>query len=330
MLQKRLTRRAGWACWLACLLIASAMLSACQPAATSAPIATLTSPVLPAGTPTADLSATSLPSNPAASPTPQVIATAALAATEAGAAVPAGQIVMPILLYHHVSETGPTQYRVAVDAFRAQMELLKKDGYQTVTVSQVADVIRSGGTLPEKPVAITFDDGYLDAYENAYPILRELGFTATVYIITSTLGTDKSYGYLQEDALKELIGAGWEIGSHGVTHTDLRKTKLGVGNEMKQSKEYLETKLGIKVRSFSYPFGIADQSIKDLAAEMGYDSGVGIDVLNTHTANQLFFLTRREVHSSIPLSGFPKLLVPSKQDDLLATQSAMMTQTPTP
>ncbi len=234
---------------------------------------------------------------------------------------------MPVLLYHHVGDQGKNQYWISVEVFRAQMELLKKEGYQAVTVSQVADVIRNGGTFPEKPVAITFDDGYLDTYENAFPILNELGFPATVYIITSTLGTDKSYGYLQDDALKALIAAGWEIGSHSVTHNNLNKTKLGAGNEMKQSKETLETRLGIKVRSFSYPFGIANQSIKDLAAEMGYDSAVGIDVLNTHTSDQLFFLTRREVHASIPMFAFPNLLVPSKQDNLLATASAVKTQT---
>jgi peptidoglycan/xylan/chitin deacetylase (PgdA/CDA1 family) len=326
--------RAGRAGWIACLLVASLLLGACQ-GAPAAPMDTLAPPT---GIPTTAPSRTSLPATPDASPTAQASATAGntlaptpvptISVTPAPAA--ARKIVMPILMYHHVNDDTGTRYSIQVESFRKQMEMLKQEGYETVTVSQVADAIRGEGNLPSRPVAITFDDGYLDTYENAFPILQELGFTATVYIITGTLGTKKSYGYMQVDALKTLSDAGWEIGSHGVTHTDLNKTKLGAGNEMKQSKEDLETKLGIKVRSFSYPFGIANQSLKDLAVEMGYDSGVGIDILNTHGPSRLFFLSRREVYRSLPLFGFANLLTPSKQDNLLATQSAVMSQTQTP
>ncbi len=321
--------------WLSVILLATILLSACQGAANSSTIAT-NDPILQ---PTLTIQPThSQPPAPQPSAEPQTPApiatlpapTASFTATAAGATFLAGKVVMPILLYHRVSEEGSAQYRVTPQVFREQMEWLKKEGYQAVTVSQVADVIRGGGTLPQKPVAITFDDGYLDTYENAFPILSELGFTATVYIITGTLGTDKSYGYMQEDALTELIAAGWEIGSHSVTHTSLKKTKLGAGNEMRQSKVDLEKKLGIKVRSFSYPYGEANQEIKDLAAQMGYESGVGIDILNTHTTRQLYFLTRREVYSSMTMTGFANLLIPGTQDNLLATQDAVRSQTPQP
>lgn len=336
-MQNRLISQAGRAGWIACLLVASLLLGACQgaPAATpGAPIATLT---MPTNIPTTAPTDTPLPATRVASSTAEPTATKeentpepTISNTGNPGPAQAGKIIMPILMYHRVNDETGTRYSIHVESFRKQMEMLKQEGYETVTVSQVAGAIRGEGSLPSKPVAITFDDGYLDTYENAFPILQELGFTATVYIITGTLGTDKSYGYMQEDALKALIDAGWEIGSHGVTHTDLNKTKLGAGNEMKQSKENLETKLGIKVRSFSYPFGIANQSLKDLAVEMGYDSGVGIDVLNTHSPSRLFFLSRREVYRSLPLFGFANLLVPSKQDNLLATQSAVMSQTQTP
>jgi peptidoglycan/xylan/chitin deacetylase (PgdA/CDA1 family) len=244
--------------------------------------------------------------------------------------LPAGKIILPILLYHHVSDQGSGRYVIPINVFREQMESLKRAGYETISISQLAQVIRTGGRLPVKPVAITFDDGYLDTYENAYPILRELNYTATVYIITGTLGTKLSYGYMQFDALKELAAAGWEIGSHSVTHNDLMKTKLGAGNEMKQSKKTLEELLGGEVRSFSYPFGSANSFLKELAAQSGYDSGVGIDVLNTHTSNQLYYFSRREVYRSLSLVEFKQLLQPSEADNIIATQSAAPTLTPTP
>jgi peptidoglycan/xylan/chitin deacetylase (PgdA/CDA1 family) len=252
-------------------------------------------------------------------------ATTGAAATLGGTAIPAGKMIMPILLYHHVSDKIGGRYSIPVQTFREQMETLKKAGYTTISISQAAEAIRSGGTLPAQPIAITFDDGYVDTYENAFPILREQGYTATVYIITGTIGTKLSYGYMQAEALKALAAAGWEIGSHSVSHNDLMKTKLGAGNEMKQSKKTLEELLGTKVRSFSYPFGLANPSLKELAAQSGYDSAVGIDVLNTHTARQLYFLSRREVYRSLPLWGFEKLLEPSEADQIIATQSAAAT-----
>lgn len=342
---------------LACLPIISMLLGACQVAPGSAANAALpapetasasattpaTQPATPAASavtpsiqpalPTHTLETAPAPSvtgeSTSASPTSGIPSLTASPFSE-GVSIPAGNVIMPILMYHHISDKIESRYTTHIKAFREQMKTLKEEGYETVTISQLGDVIRSGGVLPKKPVAITFDDGYLDIYENAFPILREMGFTGSVYIITGTLGTDQSYGYMQEDALKELIAAGWEVGSHSVTHTDLRKTKLGAGNEMKQSKEDLETKLGIMVRSFSYPFAVTNQDLKDLAEKMGYDAAVGIDIINTHTPKRLYFLSRREVYENMPLSDFARLLVPNKNDDLIATQSAYMTETPAP
>src|SRR5690606_32496057 len=153
-----------------------------------------------------------------------------------------------------------------------------------------------------------FDDGYMDVYENAFPILQEFGFTGVAYIITSTLEKDKSYGYMQERELKALLAAGWEIGSHSVTHSDLKKTKLGAGNEVRRSKAVLEALLGVPVRSFCYPFGVANQSIKDLVLQAGYDSAVGLGITPVHTPERLYYLSRREVTGDMTIEEFRSLL----------------------
>ena len=240
-------------------------------------------------------------------------------------AVSPGRVSVPILLYHHVSDRQTSRYTISVASFRAQMKYLHEQGYQTVHVSRLAELIREGGTLPEKAVVITFDDGYLDTYTNAFPILQEYGFTATAYIITSTLDEGKGYGYMQEKELSVLLDAGWEIGSHSVTHTDLNKSQLGIGNEMKQSRERLETLLGTEVRSFSYPFGIANAWIRERAEAYGYESAVGLDIVMTQTTRRLYYLSRREVTRSVTLNGFADLLLPL-EDEIAANPP--LTETP--
>jgi peptidoglycan/xylan/chitin deacetylase (PgdA/CDA1 family) len=326
---------------MAVLIATSLALAGCQKSTatamptesdpTAAYVAQSLTPILSTASPspeaaTATLGVETTQSTTTPSPIPTVTFTPA--ASVEMVTVPMGKIILPILLYHHVSDQGSGRYVVPTKTFREQMETLKKEGYATITISQLADTIRSGGELPVKPIVLTFDDGYLDTSVNAFPILHESGYIATVYIITGTLGTKLSYGYMQADDLKALVSAGWEVGSHSVTHNDLHKTKLGAGNELKQSKKTLEDLLGVKVRSFSFPFGIADKSLKDLAAASGYDSGVGLDELNTHTSKQLYFLSRREVYRSLSLAGFEQLLHPSQSDNIIATQSAAATPTP--
>ncbi len=236
--------------------------------------------------------------------------------------VPAGTVRVPILLYHNITDRGNNRYIVRVKDFRAQIEALHREGYQAITISRLAEVIRRGGNLPEKPIVITFDDGYLGVYENAFPILEEYGYVGVVYVITGTLGTEKSYGYLQEQALVELSAAGWEIGSHSVSHANLKVTPLGLGNEMLLSKETLETLLGVEVRSFAYPYAVANAWIRERAAEYGYDSAVGVDIFMTHSLDSLYFLSRREVPRGISPADFSELLRPSAYEIASAAQTA--------
>jgi peptidoglycan/xylan/chitin deacetylase (PgdA/CDA1 family) len=175
-------------------------------------------------------------------------------------------------------------------------------------------VIRQGGNLPLKPVVITFDDGYLDTYQNAFPILKSYGFQGVAYIITSTLGTKLSYGYMQPDELKALIAAGWEIGSHSISHTELRTSKLGIRNEIEQSRKNLEALLGVPIRTFSYPFGLANPWTEEQVAKYGYDSAVGLDILVNQTPKRLYYLSRREVYRDMTISDFQALLVPGKEE----------------
>lgn len=270
-------------------------------------------PTQPA-TPTATRTATSPPATAVRSATPlptnTLAPTVAVTATrDPGMAhVAGGRVNVPILMYHRVRDDGNTTYIHTIDAFREQMEALHEAGFESITVSELASAIRDGGDLPQKAVAITFDDGFLDVYENAFPILNELGFRATTYIITGTLDSDISYGYMQKAELAELAANGWEIGSHSISHDDLRTPPLGIRNEIQKSKQTLEDMLGIDIRSFSYPYAVANDWIRERVQEYGYESAVGIGPGVQHTTEDLYYLSRVDVYRGIPLSTFLEII----------------------
>lgn len=274
-----------------------------EPTQTAAPTATRTATAVPSATP--------LPTK-----TPAPTATAAAAAATTPTRDPelahrnGGRVSVPILMYHRVRDDGNTTYIHTVDAFREQMEALHKAGFESITISELASAIRDGGELPEKAVAITFDDGFLDVYENAFPILNELGFEATTYVITGTLDSDISYGYMQKEELAELAANGWEIGSHSISHEDLRTSPLGIRNEIQKSKQVLEDLLEIEVRSFSYPYAVSNDWIRERVQEYGYESAVGIGPGIQHTAEDLFYLSRVDVYRGMSLSTFLEIVQP--------------------
>ena len=218
-----------------------------------------------------------------------------------------GLVEIPILLYHHV-ELSPdaTRYSIDTQEFEDQMETLSKLGYKTITHTQLREAIYEGLLLPPKPILITFDDGHVDNYVNAFPIMQTYGLTGTIYIVANRLGSD---GFLSIEHLHDMIEADWEIGSHGMTHADLttlQPEELRV--EILDSRLLLEDRLGVEVRSFSYPFGSFTETIIGKIQNYGYRTGMGLGKSNSHTASTIYFLSRHEVHGRISKEDFNSLL----------------------
>ena len=215
-----------------------------------------------------------------------------------------GMITVPILLYHHISETIDTQYNVHPEHFAEQMKWLHDRGYMTITIADVARVIRDGGDLPTRPVILTFDDGYLDVYLNAYPILQQYGYVATFYIIGETVETT---GNLNTKKLLKLLASGWEIGSHSMTHADLTKDS-DWEYEIYYSKIMLEDKLGTEIRTFAFPYGRANDDIRKFTIDAGYSAAVGLGSIMDHDTNNLYFLHRKEIKSWYGLDFFEEFM----------------------
>jgi peptidoglycan/xylan/chitin deacetylase (PgdA/CDA1 family) len=244
--------------------------------------------------PTATLSPTETPL-PTATATPEMVE------------VPAGQnLVVPILMYHHIAVDGSgNRYFVSPTVFDAQMKWLYDHHYQTITVAQLADLILNGGSMPKRPVVITFDDGDEDMVQNALPILKKYHFNATAFLIVTWINAP---GYITKDQVMDLIGAGWEIGSHSMSHVDLTQSTDTLSYEVRESRTKLNQLFDLNVTSFAYPFGLIDSNVANSVANNGYTAGVGLGVSYTHGLYDLYYLSRLEVRQSYSMDQFVALL----------------------
>ncbi len=272
---------------------------------TSTPTATLP----PTFTPTPTATATQTPT-PSQTPTPTATFTPTLTPTPELVQVGPGAVTIPVLLYHHVlpDPSGKGQYAVSLDNFVSQMNYLRDHGFHAITVTEMEEAINFGKQLPVNPIVITFDDGNRDIYEQAYPVLQSLGYRATMYLIAIAINADTN---LTVEMITEMANAGWEMGSHSMTHTDLVKSDNRT-YEVCTSKSDIEAKTGLAVHSIAYPYGLANDSIMKLAEECGYTSGAGLGLWVTQTPWNLYYFSRREVQRDFTLDDFANLLVNPK------------------
>jgi peptidoglycan/xylan/chitin deacetylase (PgdA/CDA1 family) len=218
-----------------------------------------------------------------------------------------GDVNVPILLYHHVLKGQPTNpYSISEKNFQEQITFLKENGYFSISISKLIAAITVGADLPEKSVILTFDDGNENIYLNAFPLMKKNSFTGVIYIIANRINAD---GFLTEDQIRELLSAGWEIGSHGMKHIDLVLHPDALRDEIGSSKKKIEEVLGIKVTNFAYPFGTATKTTMDWVKQIGYLAGMGLGITNQQNKENIYYLYRRQVESNMSISDFSRLLI---------------------
>jgi len=187
---------------------------------------------------------------------------------------------IPILMYHYVEyvqDKGDTIRRsldITPYIFERQIETLVNDGYAFITMSEVGEMFDGKRSVPDKPVVLTFDDGYRDFYTDAYPIIKKYHVKATAYIISGFLGYRN---YMRDTEIQKVTAEGLvEIGAHTVHHANLKNAPPEeIQKEVRESKTALETLIGSPVVSFAYPNGsYDDRAIKEVAAA-GFTTAVG-------------------------------------------------------
>ncbi|MDO9084961.1 MAG: polysaccharide deacetylase family protein [Anaerolineaceae bacterium] len=213
-----------------------------------------------------------------------------------------GPVLFPILMYHHVVpyNGSGSQYAVTVDQFSRQMKWLKEQGFQTIKVADMVEAIHEGKLLPNKPVIITFDDGFRDVYDNAYPILEELGYTATMYLIEGVINKNP---YVNDENIDDLIDAGWEFGNHSRTHAYLPGLS-NLDDEVCASRQRLIERFDLAFDSFAYPFAAKHEGSMQAVKDCGYTSGAGNGSFTIHIEDRLFFFSRREIKSYFDMQRF--------------------------
>jgi len=188
----------------------------------------------------------------------------------------------PILEYHKVTKNPPREaeiYNVLPEDFAAQLDYLQENGYTTITLQDFMRALKGKQTLPEKPIILTFDDGYADNFTEMLPILEAHNMTAVVYVITNFIGKE---GYLNLEQLKEMQKRGLEIGSHTADHIPIDKVSEHIlNNQIHGSKQFLDWSGLDTIYTFSYPNGaVSDKLINYLKQENFLNAVTGDAGLN--------------------------------------------------
>lgn len=208
----------------------------------------------------------------------------------------AEKAIVPILMYHSIGrplrkEDAP--FFVSAERFKKQMEFLKKEKYQIIGLSSLISYIKGKTSLSEKTIVITFDDGTESIYTNAFPILKSLGFCASVFLTINYIEkkdmAEKSflkYEPLSWQQIKEMLAGGVSFYPHSLTHPRLTKISPEEARlEIVKSREILESILGRKADIFGYPYGDFNDEVKEMLKDACYvgavDAWGGINTINT-------------------------------------------------
>ncbi len=182
-----------------------------------------------------------------------------------------------VLLYHHVSNTTPKSTSISPDAFEAQMDYLEKNQFKVVPLPELVETLRKGGALPDKTVAISFDDSYVSVYDSAYPRLKKRGWPFTFFVNTDSVGTSRLF--VSWDQLREMAKHGVTIANHTSTHTHLPRKNAGesasdyrarIRNDIENAQQKITQEIGEAHMMLAYPFGEYDVDVQRIARKLGY------------------------------------------------------------
>ncbi len=224
------------------------------------------------------------------------------------------RIRVPILMYHYVSPLPPnaddTRRGLAVtpQIFQQHMHYLHDQGFTTISLYDLNDALTKGNALPSKPIVLTFDDGYIDAYTNVFPVLKELGFVGTFFIITARADANNP-AHLNWSQIAEMSAAGMSMEPHTKDHLDLRQRDHDfLIYQMEGSIESLAAYTGQEPRMFSYPVGHYDAAALAVAEELGISIAVSTAGGSLQTTSGRLHLPRLRVLGNMSVNALASIL----------------------
>lgn len=212
------------------------------------------------------------------------------------------QYVVPILMYHSVGPFSAKWERLTVlpSTFERQMRFLRSHHYSIITVEELAELLKEKKKIPHNTVVITFDDGMLNNYEYAFPVLKKYRIPATIFVIANEVARPQGYR-LNWEQIQEMQNSGLVvIGSHALDSVPL--TNISQEDEIKKqiidSKKILEEKLKRKVNTFSYPEGRFTEQIRRFVIDAGYTAAVATNPGKKFSNKDIFALKRLRISSN--------------------------------
>ena len=230
--------------------------------------------------------------------------------------------LVPILLYHSMSDDVAPKFKpwaVPPSQFAAHMAYLREHDYTPLSVGQFVQIISgNAAVLPARSVVITFDDGLADFYAGAYPVLRELGFPATLYVVAGFVDGESRWlapdgegnrAMMTWSQVAEICRGGIECGAHSVHHPQLDIIPTNKArDEIFRSKDILEQHLGQAVTTFAYPHGHHSPKVRQLVIDAGYASACAVKDAMSTTDDDVFALSRIVVYPEIGVEQLGSLL----------------------
>jgi peptidoglycan/xylan/chitin deacetylase (PgdA/CDA1 family) len=217
-------------------------------------------------------------------------------------------------MYHHIAVPPAGADAIRLDLtvtpqnLIAQLKYLKSEGYESITLNDLALHLTVGKSLPPKPVILTFDDGYADAYFHAFPLLQRFGFVGTFFLISAPID-NRDPEFLTWDQVEEMHAAGMKFEPHSYNHPDMRNRGYDfLVFQILAPKEAIEARTGETCRFFAYPSGRYDQFVIDVLRSANFWGGVLTAQGATHTTDGLFTLHRVRVRGADDLDTFARLL----------------------
>jgi len=226
--------------------------------------------------------------------------------------------MMPILMYHEVASPPETSSRLAVSeaAFKTQLAHLSATGFTTFTMSALASALQGGTSeLPNRPIALTFDDGYADFHGVVLPMLQQYGFTATLFVTTGWVADAdspagrRSTQMLTWAQIREAANFGIEIGAHSHSHPQLDQLPIRqLRLELDNSKSLLEDQLGKEIPGLAYPFGYSNARVRRAVRVAGYKYACAVGNMVATPTGDLFTLPRLTVKRGTQLRTFEQIV----------------------
>ncbi len=221
---------------------------------------------------------------------------------------------VPILMYHYISTPPVATDKIRVglsvtpEMFESQIKLLVDNGFTTITLFELYDNLATGKALPDKPIVLTFDDGYVDNYEYAFPILKKYQQTGTFFVLTGPADF-KDPAYMSWAMVKEMSDAGMDIQLHSKDHVDLRRRRYeDLVWQIIGGRQSIEGHTGKPVVFMAYPSGKYDSTVMKFLSDNNFWGAVTTVSGRTHSLSDALTWTRIRVAGQLRLSDYAKLL----------------------